>query len=221
MTSSAHLGGGYATAQPDPEPTAAAVLKAARAGSRQARLIVIAGPPGVGKSAVAAHLSQILPEAVYIDKDLTAGGFILEAAARRGDTAANAYATPHYWQQLRPLEYAGPTALACSNLVGRRQVLLVGGWGPELTLDALWDELRQCIAPAQLCVLHLDAPALETWRARLSARGSRCDSPYFEQLAQQTGTLPVWQGAIHIATDAPLHAVVQSAFSALKSPGHS
>ncbi|MFT5087466.1 MAG: energy-coupling factor transporter ATP-binding protein EcfA2 [Candidatus Latescibacterota bacterium] len=221
MTSSAHLGGGYATAQPDPQPTATAVLAAAQAGSQQARLIIVAGPPGVGKSAVAAQLSQLLPETIYIDKDLTAGGFILEAATLRGETPARAYAAPHYWQKLRPLEYAGPTALACSNLLGRRQVLLVGGWGPELTLDALWDDLRQRIAPAQLCVLHLDAPALETWRSRLAARGSRCDSPYFEQLAKHTGALPVWQGATRLATDAPLRAVVQHALCALKSPVYS
>lgn len=221
MTNSARLGGGYATARPDPHPTAEAVLAAAHAGSRHARLIVIAGPPGVGKSSVATQLSHLLPEAIYIDKDLTAGGFILEAATLRGDGADSAYAAPHYWQKLRPLEYAGPTALACGNLLGRRQVLLVGGWGPELSLDTLWDELRQRIAPAQLCVLHLDAPPLEAWRARLKARGSRCDSPYFEQLAAHTGALPVWQGAIHIATDAERHAVVQSALNALKSPSDS
>ncbi len=218
MTHSVHLGGGYATAQPDPHPTAKAVLEAAYSGSAHARLIVVAGPPGVGKSAVANQLSRLLPEALYIDKDLTAGGFILEAATQRDGDASNAYATAHYWRQLRPLEYAGPTTLACGNLVGRRHVLLVGGWGPELTLDALWNDLRQRIAPAPLCVLHLDAPTLETWRERLAARGSRCDSPYFEQLAQHTGNLPVWQGAIRIATDAPLHTVVQRALNALKRP---
>lgn len=218
MTDSAHLGGGYATAQTDPHPTAKAVLEAARTGSPHARLIVVAGPPGVGKSTVAAQLSRLLPETVCIDKDLTAGGFILEAATLRGDGADNAYAAPHYWQKLRPLEYAGPTTSACGNLVGRRQVLLVGGWGPELSLDTLWDGLRQRIAPAQLCVLHLDAPAREIWRARLAERGSRCDLPYFEQLATHTGALPVWSGAVRIATDVPLHAVVQRALNALKSP---
>jgi hypothetical protein len=217
MTHSAHLGGGYATAQPNADPTAEAVLEAAHPGSPHARLIVIAGPPGVGKSAVAGQLSRLLSEAVCIDKDLTAGGFILEAATLRGDGADSAYAAPHYWQKLRPLEYAGPTASACGNLVGRRQVLLVGGWGPELSVDTLWDGLRQRIAPAQLCVLHLDAPTREIWRARLAARGSRCDLPYFEQLATHTGALPVWAGAVRIATDMPLHAVVQRALNALKS----
>ena len=218
MNDSASLGGGYASARPDPQPTARAVLAAAHAGAPHARLVVLAGPPGVGKSSVAAELIRRQPESLLIDKDRTAGGFILEAAALRGDGADSAYAADHYWQRLRPLEYAGAMRLACDNLVARRQVLLVGGWGPELGIDALWSDLCQRLHPSPLCVLHLDPPAHAAWRARLAARGSRCDAPYFEELARNTGNLPVWAGAIRLSTEGRLENVVQRALDALTTP---
>ena len=217
MTNVSHLGGGFTTSTPDPGPAATAIRGAAAPGSPAARLIVLAGPPGVGKTAVARTLLPLLPHAFLIDKDQTAAGFILEAA----DDSASAYGTPHYWQTLRPLEYAGPLALACTNLVDTRQVLLVGGFGPELGLDDLWPDLRDKIAPANLVVLHLDAPPLATWRARMAQRGSRTDDPYFTHLAQTLGTLPIHPLATRIDTDAPLHTVVQRTLDALAQAQHS
>ena len=215
MTSAAHLGGGYAESAPDPGPTAAALLQAARPGDPSSRLVVLGGPPGVGKTAVARAILALCPHTFLLDKDQTAAGFILEAAALRGDGPATAYGSPHYWQKLRPLEYASALAAACANLVGTRQVLLVGGFGPELGVDALWEGLAANIAPAALGVLHLDPPPLNIWRTRLAGRGSRADAPYFANLAQALGSLPVWAGATRIPTDGPLHAVVQRALDAL------
>ena len=211
MINVSHLGGGYATSTPDPGPAAAALLKAAAPGSPAARLIVLAGPPGVGKTSVARALLPVLPHAFLIDKDQTAAGFILAA----DDDPTSAYGTPHYWQTLRPLEYAGPLALACTNLVDTREVLLVGGFGPELGLDDLWPDLSDKIAPAEMVVLHLDAPPLESWRARMAQRGSRTDDPYFTHLAHALGTLPIPPHTTRIDTNAPLHTVVQRALDAL------
>ncbi len=215
MTDVAHLGGGYAESAPDPGPTVTALLQAARPGSPSSRLVVLGGPPGVGKTAVARALLALCPNTFLLDKDHTAAGFILEAATLRGDAPAAAYGTPHYWQKLRPLEYASALSAACTNLVGTRQVLLVGGFGPELGVDALWEELAANIAPATLCVLHLDPPPLDIWRARMAGRGSRADASYFAHLAQALGNLPVWAGAVRIPTDGPLHSVVQRALNAL------
>ena len=170
MSDSARLGGGYASASPDPRPTAQALLASVSSGDASARLIVLAGPPGVGKSSVAKALVRLMPETLLIDKDHTAGGFVLEAAHLRGDGPEAAYGAKHYWQKLRPLEYAGPLRLACDNLVGHRQVLLVGGWGPELGMDDLWNEIHQRLSPSGLIVLHLDPPEGEIWRARLALR---------------------------------------------------
>jgi hypothetical protein len=215
VTEVARLGGGYAESRPDPGPTAAALLRAARPGGADSCLAILAGPPGVGKSTLAANLVAQVPNSFWIDKDLSAAGFILQAARDTGRPEATAYGTPHYWQALRPLEYAGPLALACANLVGKRLVLLSGGWGPELGLASFWEELGQRLAPARLRVFHLDAPPLEVWRARLAGRGSRSDSPWFEAFAAALGSLPVWAGAVRLDTAQPLHALVQEALRAL------
>ena len=215
MTNVGHLGGGYAESAPDPGPTIAALLQAARPGSPSSRLVVLGGPPGVGKTAVAQALLTLCPHTFLLDKDQTAAGFILEAAALRGNAPDAAYGTPHYWQKLRPLEYASALAAACANLVGTRQALLVGGFGPELGVDDLWKGLAANIAPSALRVLHLDPPPLDIWRARMAGRGSRADASYFANLARALGSLPVWTGAVRIPTDGPLHAVVQRALNAL------
>lgn len=209
------LGGGYAESPPDPGPTVDAVLAAARPGSAAARLIVVAGPPGVGKSAVASRLADLTANSVHLDKDWAAGGFILEAARADGRGCAAAYSGDRYWQCLRPLEYAGAVTAACANLVGTRSVFLVGGWGPELSVDRLWEELRRGLAPAGLQLLHLDAPPLETWRERMAARGSRSDSPWFEHFARAVTSQQVWCGAHRIPTSGPLPQVVQLALDAL------
>ena len=94
-----------------------------------------------------------------------------------------------------------------------RQVLLVGGWGPELGVDNLWNRIN-CVSPSELIVLP-DPPERETWRARLAGRGSlriallRAD-------VSPAGNLPVWSGAIRISTSGSLADVAQRAFTALK-----
>ena len=214
MTGSAHLGGGYADSEPDVGPTLAAVLAAAAPGDPEARLVLLAGPPGSGKSALANQLLRRLPGTVWIDKDWVAGGFILEAAAHEGD-ATTAYGSSRYWQRLRPLEYAGAVTSACAHLVGRRIVLLTGGWGPELASFGLWPRLARAVAPASLDVIHLDAPATAIWQSRMRARGSRADSPWFESFARQLTTTAVWPQAHRLPTDGTLDDVVQQALTVL------
>ncbi|MFC1527003.1 hypothetical protein ACFL6X_09375 [Candidatus Latescibacterota bacterium] len=218
MTDVSRLGGGYAESAPDAEPTARAVLAAATPGSSDARLVVVAGPPGVGKSAVASAIAGLLPNCCVVDKDWAAAGFILEAARSQGGEESSAYGTPYYWQRLRPHEYGGATATACANLVGTRTVFLVGGWGPELSRSWLWEELRERLDPSQLIVLHLDAPPGELWRQRLAARGSRADQPWFDAFARAVTAHSVWPGALRLVTESPLHIVVQAAMAALDHP---
>ena len=218
MTDPSRLGGGYAESQPDPHPTAAAVLEAARPGAGTAHLVVLAGPPGVGKSAVAGLVISSLPHSFAVDKDQTAAGFILQSASDRALPETAAYGSTHYWHRLRPLEYAGATALACANLVGTRTVLLIGGWGPELGVKGLWTDLARRVAPARLSVIHLEPPPLEIWRARMAGRGSRCDSPWFEGFVAALSDLPVWTGARRIGTDGELMGVGATVLEAIAAP---
>ena len=209
------LGGGYAESRPDAGPTVRAVLEAAAPGAPGSRLVVVSGPPGVGKTALVERLLPVLPGSVCVDKDAAAGPFVLEAARQDGVPGEGAYGSERYWQRLRPLEYAGAVATACANLVGRRVVFLAGGWGPELAVPSLWTALGEAVAPARLSVLHLDAPGRETWRRRLQDRGSRADSPWFEAFAGSVTSLPVWEGAVRLATDGPPAEVAQAALDAL------
>ena len=215
MNDPSRLGGGYLDSQFDPHPTAAAVLEAAVPGAEGALLVVLAGPPAAGKSAVAGRLLELVPNSVAIEKDAAAAGFILEASRAAGRTESSAYGTEEYWTRLRPLEYAGATAQACQNLVGRRVVVLVGGWGPELAVEDLWSQLAARIAPASMLVVHLNAPDLDVWRQRLTGRGSRSDSPWFENLARKVTATAVWSGARTIDTNRPLSQVVEAVIGAI------
>ncbi len=214
MTHVSQLGGGYTDSEPDPGATVSAVLNAACAGDADSRLVVIAGPPGVGKSLLAAGLVRECG-ATHIDKDWVAGGFILDSAAQDGDIE-NAYGRRHYWQHLRPLEYGGAMTAACANLVGRRMVLLTGGWGPELAVDGLWSGLAQRLSPCTFSLLHLDAPDVESWRARMASRGSRSDLPWFADFVDSVTRFPVWAGAHRLSSDPPAHVVLQSALDLLQ-----
>lgn len=218
MTGGSPLGGGYAESEANPGPTAAAVLQAARSGAAGSHLAVLAGPPGVGKSTVAARVVAVAPNSLWIDKDATAAGFVLQAARDAGLDESSAYGTTHYWQVLRPLEYAGALSVACANLVGTRLVLLVGGWGPELSLGDLWPQLRARLAPARLSVVHLDPPPLESWQSRMADRGWPVAGPGFAQFARAVARFAVWEGAVRLSSDRPRHVLVQEVLRVLALP---
>ena len=216
MMDVSRLGGGYAGSVADPMPTVAALLEAAHPGSKTSRLVILAGPPGTGKSTLATGLLGELPESVHLDKDCTAAGFILDAARNAGMDESQAYGSADYWSRLRPLEYAGPLRVACANLVGRRVVLLSGGWGPELAVTQLWKDLSASIAPSGLTVLHLDPPPLDLWRARLEQRGTRLGSDAdFSRFATAVCQFDVWSGAIRLDATLTPSALVQSALAHL------
>lgn len=215
MTDASSLGGGYAESRPRPLPTVEAVLRAATPGSAAARLAVIAGAPGSGKSRLAEALQRVLPGSFVVDKDWCSGPFILEIARQTATPPEEAYGTDLYWERLRPLEYGTAVASACANLVGARTVFLVGGWGPELGVEHLWTSLRDTIAPSKLVVIHLDPPGIEEWRDRMAARGSRTDSPWFESFCRAVGGLPLWEGAVRLSGGACCNEVVEKALSAL------
>ena len=79
---SSQLGGGYAESHHDPGPTVEAVLAAATAGEACSHLVVLAGPPGVGKSAVGVRLLDLLraaqPHVARATDQLVEGGLALD-----------------------------------------------------------------------------------------------------------------------------------------------
>ena len=82
----------------------------------------------MGKSPLGSLLVRKTPKSLDLDKDLTAGGFVLKAASVNDQPSHNAYSSDYYWKHLQPIAYAGPMAVACENLVNQRRVLLIGGW---------------------------------------------------------------------------------------------
>ena len=211
------LGGGYAGSVADPVPTVTALLEAAHAGSKASRLVILAGPPGTGKSTLGDGLLRVIPESLHLDKDCTAAGFILDAAKDSGIDANQAYGSSHYWTTLRPLEYGGALRVACANLVGRRVVLVSGGWGPELSVTQRWEGLSASIAPSRLTVLHLDPPPPEVWRARLVRRGTQLGGEAdFARFAAAVCQFDIWNEAIHLDAALTPNALVQSALSRLE-----
>ena len=109
------LGGRCVNSKPDTMPTIKTVLKVAKSGSVGVQLIIIAGPPCVGKSLLGSLLVRKIPESLVLDKEFTAGGFILKAASVNDQPSHNAYSSDYYWKQLRSIEYAGHLAVACEN----------------------------------------------------------------------------------------------------------
>jgi len=218
MMDVSRLGGGYADSLADASATVTALLECAQPGSAASRLVVVAGPPGSGKSALGARLLEEIPGSLHLDKDWTAAGFILSAAKEAGIDEARAYGWALYWSQLRPQEYAGALRTACANLVGRRVVLLSGGWGPELAVTELWEGLAARIAPSQLVVMHLDPPPLKTWRARLEQRGTRFDSDAdFARFAAAVCQFDIWADVIHLDAGQSPSALAQTALTHLFS----
>ena len=216
MNETRQLGGGYSESNPIPFPTVNAVLSAVKPGSASSTLVVISGPPGVGKSTLAHHMLDLVPGSLVVDKDCFAAPFILELAQQTGTSAENAYGTDLYWKRLRPIEYSGAVAIASANLVNSRTVFLVGGWGPELGIQDFWISWKNKISPAALIVIHLDPPEIEKWRTRMAIRGSRTDSPWFESFCESVGNLPVWKHAVRIASDCLPHEIAEQTLASIQ-----
>jgi energy-coupling factor transporter ATP-binding protein EcfA2 len=136
---------------------------------------VVAGPPGGGKSTLAAVLARMLrPAGAVLDKDTLFAGFVAEVLAAHGREHGEREG-PWYDEHVKVHEYAGMAASAAQIRAAGCPVVLVAPYTGQLRDADRWARLVTSVGgdPVRLVWVRSDA---DTVRRRLLARGRARDS---------------------------------------------
>lgn len=142
----------------------------------QPTLILIAGGPGAGKTALGRELARHAPPAILLDKDVL-GAVWVDAMLDHLNHGQIDRDSDVYWDIVRPLEYSALLATALDNLALGKSVIAVAPFGPELR-DAGWvRRLTQSVDElgGQLRMIWIETDA-DTARLRISARNDTRDT---------------------------------------------